>query len=54
MDFRQVEYFLAVVENNGINGAAAALGVAQPTVSQALRSLERELGVELFHRIGRG
>ncbi|MFD6894709.1 LysR family transcriptional regulator [Rhodococcus sp. NPDC060086] len=54
MEFRQIEYFLAVVENDGINGAAAALGVAQPTVSQALRSLERELGVQLFHRIGRG
>ena len=54
MEFRQVEYFLAVVENDGINGAAAELGVAQPTVSQALRSLERELGVRLFHRIGRG
>ncbi|MGC0366045.1 DNA-binding transcriptional LysR family regulator [Rhodococcus sp. 27YEA15] len=54
MDFRQMEYFLAVVENNGISGAAAALGVAQPTVSQALRGLERELGVRLFHRIGRG
>ncbi|MDV8002573.1 LysR family transcriptional regulator [Rhodococcus sp. IEGM 1408] len=54
MEFRQVEYFLAVVENDGINGAATALGVAQPTVSQSLRSLERELGVHLFHRIGRG
>ncbi|TCN45145.1 DNA-binding transcriptional LysR family regulator [Rhodococcus sp. SMB37] len=54
MEFRQIEYFLAVVENDGINGAATALGVAQPTVSQALRSLERELSVQLFHRIGRG
>lgn len=54
MEFRQIEYFLAVVENNGINGAAASLAVAQPTVSQALRGLERELGVRLFHRIGRG
>ncbi|ATD70086.1 MULTISPECIES: LysR family transcriptional regulator [Gordonia] len=54
MELRQVEYFLAVVENQGIGGAATALGVAQPTVSQALRALERELGVQLFHRIGRG
>ncbi|WP_024793650.1 LysR family transcriptional regulator [Tomitella biformata] len=54
MDFRQARYFLAVVENEGINGAADALSVAQPTVSQALRSLERELGVQLFFRIGRG
>ncbi|MBD0862157.1 LysR family transcriptional regulator [Gordonia sp. zg691] len=54
MELRQIEYFLAVVENQGIGGAASALGVAQPTVSQALRALERELGVQLFHRIGRG
>lgn len=54
MELRQIEYFLAVAENSGIGGAAAALGVAQPTVSQALRALERELGVQLFHRIGRG
>ncbi|MCQ4122186.1 LysR family transcriptional regulator [Rhodococcus tibetensis] len=54
MELRQVEYFLAVVEHEGIGGAAASLGVAQPTISQALRGLERELGVQLFHRIGRG
>lgn len=54
MELRQIEYFLAVVEHTGIGGAASALGVAQPTVSQALRALERELGVQLFHRIGRG
>jgi DNA-binding transcriptional LysR family regulator len=54
VELRQIEYFLAVVEHQGIGGAAGALGVAQPTVSQALRALERELGVQLFHRIGRG
>lgn len=54
MELRQVEYFLAVVDHEGIGGAATALSVAQPTVSQSLRRLERELGVELFHRIGRG
>ncbi|MGV9712509.1 LysR family transcriptional regulator [Gordonia sp. NPDC003424] len=54
MELRQIEYFLAVVEHSGIGGAASALGVAQPTVSQALRALERELGIQLFHRIGRG
>lgn len=51
---QQVEYFLAVVDNDGLNAAATSLGVAQPTVSQAIRGLERELDVELFHRIGRG
>ncbi|MER7014727.1 LysR family transcriptional regulator [Saccharopolyspora sp. NPDC000359] len=54
MELHQVEYFLAVVDHNGINAAASALQLAQPTVSQAIRGLERDLGVELFHRIGRG
>ncbi|GAB38476.1 MULTISPECIES: LysR family transcriptional regulator [Gordonia] len=54
MELRQIEYFLAVVEHGGIGGASVSLGVTQPTVSQALRALERELGVQLFHRIGRG
>jgi DNA-binding transcriptional LysR family regulator len=54
VDLHQVEYFLAVVDHNGINAAATALDVAQPTISHAVRALERELGVPLFHRIGRG
>ncbi|WP_433506355.1 LysR family transcriptional regulator [Pseudonocardia halophobica] len=54
MELRQARYFLAVVEHGGVAGAAAALGLAGPSVSQAVRALERELGAELFHRIGRG
>ncbi|GAA4478756.1 LysR family transcriptional regulator [Rhodococcus olei] len=54
MERRQLAYFLAVAEHEGLGGAATALGVAQPTISQALRSLERELGVPLFLRVGRG
>lgn len=54
MDLQKLEYFLAVRDHGSINAAAGALGVAQPTISQSLRSLERDLGVELFHRIGRG
>lgn len=54
MDLQKIEYFLAVRDHGSINAAAHQLGVAQPTISAALRSLERELGVDLFHRIGRG
>lgn len=54
MDLHQIEYFLAVVDHKGINAAATALNLAQPTVSKAVQGLERELGVPLFHRIGRG
>jgi DNA-binding transcriptional LysR family regulator len=53
MDVRQLEYFLAVVDHGGFNRAAAALYLAQPSLSQAVRGLERDLGAELFHRIGR-
>nr|WP_240947842.1 LysR family transcriptional regulator [Planosporangium mesophilum] len=51
---RQVEYFLAVVDHGGVTRAAAAICIAQPSLSQAVRALERELGSELFHRTGRG
>lgn len=54
MDVHHLRYFLAVVDHDSINAAASAIGVAQPTISQAIRSLERELGTPLFQRIGRG
>jgi DNA-binding transcriptional LysR family regulator len=54
MDARQLEYFLAIVDHDGFVRAAQHLHVAQPSLSQAIARLERELGVGLFHRIGRG
>lgn len=54
MDLRQLEYFLAVVDSGGVTRAAEQLRVAQPSLSQAVRKLEKDLGVELFHRVGRG
>ncbi|MEU6120814.1 LysR substrate-binding domain-containing protein [Streptomyces sp. NPDC047123] len=53
MDVRQLEYFLAIVDSGGFNRAATALYVSQPSLSQAVRTLERDLGSALFHRIGR-
>ncbi|MFF7467628.1 LysR substrate-binding domain-containing protein [Streptomyces sp. NPDC008092] len=53
MDVRQLEYFLAVVDHGGFNRAASVLYLSQPSLSQAVRALERDLGSELFHRIGR-
>ncbi|MFF4010827.1 isocitrate/isopropylmalate family dehydrogenase [Streptomyces sp. NPDC001717] len=53
MDFRHLTYFLAIVDHGGFNRAAAALYVSQPSLSQAIRVLERDAGSSLFHRIGR-
>ena len=53
MDLRQVGYVLAVVDEGGFTRGARAAHVAQPSLSQSVRALERELGVELFHRVGR-
>ncbi|MGK2868707.1 MAG: LysR family transcriptional regulator [Mycobacterium sp.] len=54
MEIRQLKFFLAVVDHKGIGRAAAHLRVAQPSLSQAIATFERELGMPLFHRIGRG
>lgn len=54
MERHQLAYFLAVRDHGSVSAAAAACGVAQPTVSEALKALERELGAELFHRLDRG
>ncbi|MEU2952043.1 LysR family transcriptional regulator [Streptomyces xanthochromogenes] len=53
MDVRQLEYFLAIVDHGGFGRAASALYLSQPSLSQAVRALERDLGSSLFHRIGR-
>lgn len=54
MEARQLGYFLAVVEHLNFGRAAEQLHIAQPSLSQAMSTLEREVGVPLFHRVGRG
>jgi LysR family carnitine catabolism transcriptional activator len=53
MDLRQLSYVVAVVDQGGFTRAAEAMHVAQPSLSQAVRTLEAELGTELFHRTSR-
>ncbi|MFE0803344.1 LysR family transcriptional regulator [Streptomyces sp. NPDC058812] len=54
MSLRQYEYALAVAEEGSVTAAAELLHVAQPSVSQQIRGLERDLGVELFSRTPTG
>lgn len=53
MDLRQVEYVLAVIDHGTFTAAAESIPVSQPALSQGIRGLEHELGIALFHRVGR-
>lgn len=53
MELFQLRYLRAVVRTGGVTAAAEEEHVAQPSVSRQLRLLEQELGVALFHRVGR-
>lgn len=51
--FRQMRYFTAVVGCNSFTEAAEQCYISQSAISQQIRALENELGVELIHRENR-
>lgn len=54
MDLRQLQYFLATVENRSFGRAAEVLHISQPALSKAVKRLELSLGVPLLDRLPRG
>ncbi|MYN18719.1 LysR family transcriptional regulator [Rugamonas sp. FT107W] len=54
MELRQLRYFVAIVDHGSLSRAAVVLHVAQPALTQQLRQLEEELGVQLVHRSAQG
>ncbi len=54
MELRQLRYFVAIVDHGSLSRAALVLHVAQPALTQQLRQLEDELGVQLLHRSAQG
>ena len=53
MEFRVLEYFLAVAKEESISGAAKFLHLSQPTLSRQLKDMENELGKTLIIRSNR-
>jgi len=53
MEIHQLEYFVAIVETGGFSRAAERCNVAQPSLSQQIMKLEKEIGHPLFDRLGR-
>lgn len=53
MEIHQLRYFVAVVDSGGFGRAAETCVVSQPSLSQQIAKLERQLGHKLFDRLGR-
>ncbi|TKI57694.1 LysR family transcriptional regulator [Brevibacillus antibioticus] len=53
MDFRVLQTFMVAATTENFHQTAEALFIAQPTVSQHIRQLEKELGIKLFERVGK-
>jgi LysR family nitrogen assimilation transcriptional regulator len=47
---KQIEYFLKIAELGSYRRASDLLRIAQPALTRQIKMLERELGVDLFHR----
>lgn len=54
MNLQQLRYVIEVERTGSITQAAENLFMGQPNLSKAIRELEREIGVDIFHRSSRG
>lgn len=54
MTLTELNYLITIAETKSLNKAAEQLYVSQPSLTNAIKELEKELGITLFYRSGRG
>lgn len=54
MTLQQLYYAITISETGSFNRASEILYVSQPSLTESMRELEKELGIVIFHRSGRG
>ena len=54
MTIQQLKYIITISEHGSLNKAAEVLFITQPSLTSAVRELEKELGITLFNRGGKG
>ena len=54
MTLTQLNYIITIAETKSMNKAAERLYVSQPSLTNAIKELEKELGITIFYRSGRG
>ena len=54
MTLQQLRYVITIADCNSMNKAAGELFISQPSLSAAVRELEEEIGITIFHRSNKG
>ena len=54
MTLQQIHYVIAISEQGSFNKASEVLYVSQPSLTESVRELEKELGIMIFYRSGKG